>query len=57
MRILVTGAAGYIGSALVQALPADVVLATDQSAPAAIIGNLAYPRFARSLITPEIGRT
>src|SRR5574339_606929 len=55
MRILVTGAAGYIGSALAKAL-ADrhEVLATDQSAPAAIVGNLAYPQFARSLVTPQV---
>jgi len=60
MRILVTGAAGYIGSALVRALSqqgADVV-ATDQTAmpfPGAVAGNIAYPQFARSLITPEVG--
>lgn len=55
MRILVTGAAGYIGSALARALPPREVVTTDQSAPAAVTGNLAYPPFARSLITPEIG--
>jgi nucleoside-diphosphate-sugar epimerase len=54
MRILVTGAAGYIGSALVRALPRDRVVATDQSGTD-VIGNLAYPKFARSLITPDIG--
>jgi nucleoside-diphosphate-sugar epimerase len=54
MRILVTGAAGYIGSALAKALPQHEVLGTDQAAPAQIIGNLAYPPFARSLVTPEI---
>jgi nucleoside-diphosphate-sugar epimerase len=54
MRILVTGAAGYIGSALVRALAAHRVTGTDQSAPAEVLGNLAYPPFARSLITPEI---
>jgi nucleoside-diphosphate-sugar epimerase len=53
MSILVTGAAGYIGSALAKALPADTVT-TDQAAPARVIGNLAYPRFARSLITSDI---
>jgi nucleoside-diphosphate-sugar epimerase len=55
MRILVTGAAGYIGSALIKALALQDVVGTDQSAPAAIIGNIAYPQFARSLITPDIG--
>lgn len=54
MRILVTGAAGYIGSALVKALHGHDVVATDQSAPAPLIGNLAYPQFARSLITRDI---
>jgi nucleoside-diphosphate-sugar epimerase len=54
MRILVTGAAGYIGSALVKALAGHDVIATDQSAPASVIGNLAYPPFARSLITPDV---
>jgi nucleoside-diphosphate-sugar epimerase len=57
MSILVTGAAGYIGSALVRALlPRGVVAATDQAAPShgrAVTGNLAYPQFARSLITRE----
>ena len=58
MRILVTGAAGYIGSALVRALDAHDVMATDQTGmpfPDAIVGNIAYPQFARSLITPEVG--
>ena len=58
MSILVTGAAGYIGSALVRALAARAeVIATDQAAPAhgrAVTGNLAYPPFARSLVTPEV---
>ena len=59
MSILVTGAAGYIGSALVRALSARAeVIATDQAAPPfgrALVGNIAYPQFARSLITPEVG--
>jgi len=58
MSILVTGAAGYIGSALVRALASRAaVIATDQAAPAhgqAITGNLAYPQFARSLITAQV---
>jgi nucleoside-diphosphate-sugar epimerase len=58
MRILVTGAAGYIGSALVRALSArHQVLATDQAAmpfPGAVSGNIAYPPFARSLVTRDV---
>ena len=57
MRLLVTGAAGYIGSALVHALGPENVIATDQGAMPfsnAIVGNIAYPQFARSLITPQI---
>src|SRR3954471_11327803 len=61
MRILVTGAAGYIGSALVRALSAHhEVIATDQGAMqfggtvSMQVGNIAYPQFARSLVTPEV---
>ena len=54
MSILVTGAAGYIGSALARALASRPVRTTDQAAPADVIGNLAYPKFARSLVTPEV---
>jgi nucleoside-diphosphate-sugar epimerase len=55
MRILVTGAAGYIGSKLARALQGAELVTTDQSAPAQVIGNLAYPKFARSLITQDVG--
>src|SRR5256885_2501167 len=57
MRILVTGAAGYIGAAVVRALPRDAVIATDQAEvrrSGALVGNLAYPQFARALITRDI---
>ena len=55
-RWLVTGAAGYIGSALVRAIGERDVLATDQAAApfaGALTGNLAYPPFARSLVARE----
>src|SRR3954470_24501402 len=58
MRILVTGAAGYIGSALVSSLGPANVIATDQTSmpfQSAVVGNIAYPQFARSLVTPEVG--
>ena len=57
MRILVTGAAGYIGSALVRAIGERDVLAVDQAPMSfgrSLSGNLAYPPFARSLITPDV---
>ena len=62
--MLVTGAGGFIGAALVRALAGEhEVTATDQVAmdfsdlpgPAVqvVTGNLAYPKFARSLVTPQ----
>lgn len=65
MKILVTGAAGFIGAALVEALAAraDVarVVAFDQAAPSsgnpkveAVTGNLAYAPMARSLVGPDV---
>ena len=57
MRILVTGAAGYIGSALVRAL-GEARGHRHRSDRAAVrarcVGNIAYPQFARSLITPDV---
>jgi nucleoside-diphosphate-sugar epimerase len=61
MKILVTGAAGFIGAALVEALAgrSDVerILAFDQAGPAAsdpkveaVTGNLAYAPTARSVV-------
>ncbi len=65
MKILVTGAAGFIGAALVEALAAlaDVerIVAFDQADPAskyakveAVTGNLAYAPTARSLVDSEV---
>ena len=63
MTIVVTGAAGFIGRALVAALtqrsPDAEIVAVDQSpvdAPGArvLIGNIAYPRFARSLVDGSV---
>ncbi len=63
MTIVVTGAAGFIGRALVAALlrrsPGADVVAVDQSpvvAPGArvLIGNIAYPQLARSLVDRSV---
>ena len=65
MKILVTGAAGFIGAALVEALArrADVkaIVAFDQAQPpsahakvAAVTGNLAYAPTARSLVDGNV---
>ena len=65
MNILVTGAAGFIGAALVAALAArrevERIVAFDQVAPAggnpkveAVSGNLAYAPMARSLVGKDI---
>lgn len=64
MKVLVTGAAGFIGAALVRALGArsDVqeVVATDREAGIAnhevrfVAGDLTDPKFARALVTPGI---
>jgi nucleoside-diphosphate-sugar epimerase len=63
MTIVVTGAAGFIGRALVAALvqraPGADVVTVDQSAldapgTRAVTGNIAYPKFARSLVDPSV---
>jgi nucleoside-diphosphate-sugar epimerase len=63
MTVVVTGAAGFIGRALVAALlersPGAEVLAADQSpmepsGARALIGNIAYPQFARALIDRRV---
>jgi len=63
MTVVVTGAAGFIGRALVAALlersPGAEVLAVDQSpievsGARALIGNIAYPQFARALVDRRV---
>jgi D-erythronate 2-dehydrogenase len=57
MRILVTGGAGYIGSALVRSFEDADLVPTDQTSMPfrqAVVGNIAYPQFARSLVTAEV---
>jgi nucleoside-diphosphate-sugar epimerase len=69
LKVLVTGAAGFIGAALVEALAAradvDRVVAFDQAEPGskhpakhpkveAVSGNLAYAPMARSLVGKDV---
>lgn len=65
MKVLVTGAAGFIGAVFLGAQTArpeiDEILATDQGASRVehpkirfLSGNIAYPQFIRSLVTPDV---
>lgn len=65
MKVLVTGAAGFIGAVFLGAQAArpeiDEILATDQGASRVehpiirfLPGNIAYPQFTRSLVTPDV---
>jgi D-erythronate 2-dehydrogenase len=65
MKVLVTGAAGFIGAALVEALAkrpdVERIVAFDQAEPAAthpkveaVSGNLAYAPIARSLVGKDV---
>lgn len=65
MTVLVTGAAGFIGRRFLGAQTArpgiGKILATDQGALdmrdpkiTSLPGNIAYPQFARSLVTPDV---
>jgi nucleoside-diphosphate-sugar epimerase len=65
MTILVTGAAGFIGARFLRTQTArpeiDEILATDQGASRVehpkirfLSGNIAYPQFTRSLVTPDV---